>query len=195
MYRYIGTRKLIIYRNVSKLNYLIKTTLSCYFYITITFNLQKCITIIFAISNLTYASHELLEVALLTSSLTNSATSLPLPLPYFKAARGKEIENEMIPSHSCKWIVVQAHMRFTVINKRSYSFHVCVPFSRENAVSRLQNYRKPISLVRAKMAAIVEKVRVEDAPYARHSRQHVVVMTRSRAFQVLPSAIFRIFYV
>lgn len=45
------------------------------------------------------------------------------------------------------------------------------------------------------MAAIVEKVRVEDAPYARHSRQHVVVMTRSRAFQVLPSAIFRIFYV
>lgn len=72
MYRYIGTRKLIIYRNVSKLNYLIKTTLSCYFYITITFNLQKCITIIFAISNLTYASHELLEVALLTSSLTNA---------------------------------------------------------------------------------------------------------------------------
>lgn len=138
MYRYIGTRKLIIYRNVSKLNYLIKTTLSCYFYITITFNLQKCITIIFAISNLTYASHELLEVALLTSSLTNSATSLPLPLPYFKAARGKEIENEMIPSHSCKWIVVQARMRFTVINKRSYSFHVCVPFSRENAVSRLR---------------------------------------------------------
>lgn len=138
MYRYIGTRKLIIYRNVSKLNYLIKTTLSCYFYITITFNLQKCITIIFAISNLTYASHELLEVALLTSSLTNSATSLPLPLPYFKAARGKEIENEMIPSYSCKWIVVQAHMRFTVINKRSYSFHVCVPFSRENAVSRLR---------------------------------------------------------
>ena len=35
----------------------------------------------------------------------------------------------MIPSYSCKWIVVQAHTRFTVINKRSYSFHVCVPFS------------------------------------------------------------------
>lgn len=104
----------------------------------------------------------------------------------------------MIPSYSCKWIVVQAHTRFTVINKRSYSFHVCVPFSRENAVSRLsfQNYRKAISLVRAKMAAIVgQKVRVEDAPYARHSRQDVVVMTWSRAFQVLPSAIFRIFYV
>ena len=50
--------------------------------------------------------------------------------------------------------------------------------------------------MRAKMAAIVgQKVRVEDAPYARHSRQDVVVMTRSRAFQVLPSAIFRIFYV
>lgn len=148
-----------------------------------TFQFAKIYTIIFAISNLTYASHELLEVVLLTSSLTNSATSLsPSPLlPYFKAARGKEIENETIPSYSCKWIVVQAHMRFIVINKRSYSFHVCVPFSRENAVSRLrfQNYRKPISLVRTKMAAIVEKVRVEDAPYARHSRQDVVVMTRS----------------
>lgn len=124
---------------ISKLNYSNLNNSQILFLYNITFYLQNYI----AISNLTYASHELLEVALLTSSLTNSATSLPsLPppslLPYFKAARGKEIENEMIPSYSCKWIVVQAHTRFTVINKRSYSFHVCVPFSRENAVSRLR---------------------------------------------------------
>ena len=101
----------------------------------------------------------------------------------------------MIPSYSCKWIVVQAHTRFTVINKRSYSFHVCVPFSRENAVSRLR-----FRIIGKQFRSCGQKWqrlsgRVEDAPYARHSRQDVVVMTRSRAFQVLPSAIFRIFYV